>query len=187
MMDLKLETDFGNDLKRINFIYKNNPIVTKCIKGFDGFSLLGHRIGPFKKGKRYKMKQFIATPFIKRGILEVIPEEKCDNMDVQRLAIKERDDQRIVNQKDKFLLNKIREFRQFLVKKVNENVIPQTNLNRYNSYLSNLVDSRLLKLLKLSRSELSPADEKNLTDAEKLLNKNIFKLINSWRKFFLDL
>ncbi|MGV9173218.1 MAG: hypothetical protein ACOC35_11710 [Promethearchaeia archaeon] len=187
MTDLTLETDFKKNLKRINFIYQNDPIITKCIKNFEGFSLLGHMIGPFKKGKRYKLKYFIAEPFIKQNILEVIPEEKCDNMDVQRLAIRERDDQRMVDHKNKYLLNKVREFRKYLVKRVNENKVPQTNLNRYNSYLSNLVDSRLLKLLKLSRSELSPADEKNLTNAEKILNKKIFELINTWRKYFLDL
>ncbi|MFO8018611.1 MAG: hypothetical protein R6U96_08250 [Promethearchaeia archaeon] len=187
MKHLKLEKNFKLDLVRINFIYQNQPILTECVKKSKGFSLLGHMVGPFKKGKKYKLKYFIAAPLIKKKILEVVPDEKCDNVDVQRYAIRERDDQRIVYPKEKLFLNKLKEFREFLVKKVDDRIIPKTNLDRYNSYLSNLVDSRLLKLLKLSRSELSPADEKNLTDAEKMLNERIFKLINTWRKYFLNL
>ena len=61
---------------------------------------------------------------------------------------------------------------------------PKIDLDRYNSYTSNIIDSRLLKLLKLSMTELSLEDERLLTNSEKLLYNSLFDLIKIWRDFF---
>ncbi|MFW9973077.1 MAG: hypothetical protein ACFFDF_23040, partial [Candidatus Odinarchaeota archaeon] len=61
---------------------------------------------------------------------------------------------------------------------------PKIDLDRYNSYTTNIIDSRLLKLLKLSMAELSLDDERLLTNSEKLLYSYLFYIIKTWRKFF---
>ena len=54
------------------------------------------------------------------------------------------------------------------------------------SYSTNIVDSRLLKLLKLAKSKLSLEDEKRLTTSEMILFNKLSELIKSWRAFFLN-
>ncbi len=164
---------------------KNEEISMECVKNFDGFSILGEKFGPFEKGKKYRMKFFQAIPFIEHNILNINPTDKCDNVDVQRFAIEERDDQRIIIHDNKYLLNKIKEFKRFMEKEVREGIKPQEFLTNFNSYLSNIIDSRLLKLLRLSRSELSLDDERRLTKSEQFLYNKIYELINNWRSFFL--
>ncbi|MFX1558217.1 MAG: hypothetical protein ACFFC9_13255 [Promethearchaeota archaeon] len=182
----RIEAKLGDTLNRFNFIFKNEEIYTECIKYNEGFSILGENFGPFEKGKKYKLKLFLARPFIENNILKVAPSEKCDNTDVQRYAIAERDDQRLIQQDNKYFLNKIKEFQYFMEKKVKDRVKPMIDLDRYNSYLSDIINSRLLKLLRLTKSKLSLDDEKRLTNSEKALFDIIYDYINTWRTFYLE-
>jgi hypothetical protein len=175
-----------NSLKRINFMFKNKKISTECVKSYEGFTLLDESFGPFEKGKKYKIKLFSAIPFIIDEILEIAQSEKCDNVDVQRYAISERDDQKLIQTEDSFFFNKIKEFKQFMKNDIKNNNKPQINLDRYNSYSSSMVDNRLFKLLKLAKTELSLDDERRLTISEKLLFEILFKLIKNWRNFFIN-
>ncbi|MFX1329864.1 MAG: hypothetical protein ACFE91_17170 [Promethearchaeota archaeon] len=179
-----IEESLANLLNRINFMFHNEKILTECIRSFKGFSLLGESIGPFEKGKTYKLKLFSAIPFIEKEILKVASTEKCDSIDVQRYAISERDDPKLIKRKEKFFLNKIREFKKFMEDDVIQKSKPKIDMDRYNSYTSNIIDSRLLKLLKLSMTELTLEDETRLTNSEKFLYKYLYKLVKRWRDFF---
>ncbi|MCK4370471.1 MAG: hypothetical protein CEE43_08055 [Promethearchaeota archaeon Loki_b32] len=179
-----MEERLANSLNRINFIFRNEKIIAECIKNSEGFSLLGESFGPFEKGKKYKLKLFSAIQFIEKDILKVAPTEKCDNIDVQRYAISERDDPKLIKRSNSYFLNKIREFKTFMENEINKKNKPVIDLDRYNSYTSNIIDSRLLKLLKLSRAELSLEDERILTNSEKLLYDYLYHLIKIWRDFF---
>ncbi len=182
----KIEQNFIDSLRRINFIFRNEEVSIECVKQYDQFTLLGEKIGPFEQGKSYKLKFFKAIPFIENGILKIKSSKKYDNVDVQRFAIGERDDQRLVNRNDDFFLNKIKEFKKILEKDVNDKIRLQLDLDRYNSYTSDIIDSRLLKLLRLAKTELSLDDERRLTLSERLLFKRIYKLIDVWKKFLLE-
>ncbi|MFW9877927.1 MAG: hypothetical protein ACFFG0_33005, partial [Candidatus Thorarchaeota archaeon] len=160
-------------------------IVTECNKNYEGFSLLGETFGPFEESKKYKLKLFSAIPFIEEGILQVASVDKCDNIDVQRYAIEERDDQMLVKRPNRFFLNKIREFKRIMENKIKTKHKPKIDLDRYNSYSSNIIDGRLLKLLKLSMTELSLDDESRLTNSEKKLYIYLNDLIKIWKDFFL--
>ncbi|MBY9021589.1 MAG: hypothetical protein KGD67_11040, partial [Candidatus Lokiarchaeota archaeon] len=80
----------------------------------------------------------------------------------------------------------IKEFKQFMKNDIKNKNKPQINLDRYNSYSLSMVDNRLLKLLKLAKTELSLDDERRLTISEKLLYDFLFKLIKNWRTFFIN-
>ena len=179
-----IEERFADSLNRINFIFKNEKIVTECVKNFDGFSLLGETFGPFEKGKKYKLNLFSSLPFIEKDILKVAATDKCDNFDVQRYAIGERDDVKLNKRSNNFFLNKIKEFRRIMEMEIDKSKKPKIDFDRYNSYASNIIDSRLLKILKLSMTELSLEDERKLTNSEKIFYKNLNLLIKIWRKFF---
>lgn len=175
-----------DSLNRVNFIFKNEAITTEGISDHIGFSILGESFGPFEKGKKYRLPYFVALPFIENNVLKIDSREKCDNTDVQRYAISERDDQKLLHRENKFFLNKIKEFRVFIEKEVIEKKIPKLDLDRFNSYSINIVDSRLLKLLKLARTSLSLSDERKLTTSERILFTKLFDVIKAWRNFFLS-
>ncbi|MFX1377372.1 MAG: hypothetical protein ACFFA0_16350 [Promethearchaeota archaeon] len=181
-----IEEILTNSLNRINFIFKNEKVTTECIKSYNGFTLLGESFGPYEKGKKYKLKLFSAIPFIENDILEIVQPEKCDNVDIQRYAISEKDDQKLIKTENKFFLNKIKEFKRFMEEDVKKRNKPQINLDLYNSYSLNIVDNRLLKLLKLAKTELSMDDEQKLTIAEKFFFDIMFNLIRVWRNFFIS-
>ncbi len=176
----------ARSLTRLNFIFRNEKITTECINSFKGISLLGESFGPFEKGKKYKLKLFSAFPLIENNILKVDPTEKCDNMDVQRYAISERDDPKIIKRENHLFLNRIKEFKRFLEYEIEKSHKPPIDLDKFISYASNIVDGRLLKILKLAKADLSLNDEYRLTDSEKLLYKHLYKLIKKWREFYLS-
>jgi hypothetical protein len=179
-----IEENFADSLNRINFLFKNEKVMVECTKDFEGFSLLGETFGPFEKGKKYKLNLFSSLPFIEKDILKVTNTDKCDNFDVQRYAIGERDDIKLNKRKSRYFLNKIKEFRRIMEIEIDKNNKPKIDFERYNSYSSNIIDSRLLKLLKLSTTKLSLEDERRLTSSEKILYKNLYNIIKIWRGFF---
>ena len=181
----QIEVQLEDSLNRVNFIFKNEEIITECISEYNGFTILGELFGPFERGKKYRLAYFIALPFIENNILKIDSREKCDNTDVQRYAISERDDQSLIYRENKFFLNKVKEFRFLFEKEVIENKKPKLDLDRFSSYSINLIDNRLLKLLKLARASLSLDDERKLTNSEKVLFSKLFELIKVWRDFFL--
>ena len=73
----------------------------------------------------------------------------------------------------------------FMEKDVKDGIKPMIDLDKFNSYLSNIIDNRLLKLLKLSKAELTLDDEKRLTISELTLYRLIFDLLSTWKTFFL--
>ena len=62
---------------------------------------------------------------------------------------------------------------------------PQINLDRYSSFSSSIVDLRMLKLLKLAKTEPSLNDERLLTIPEKKLFALLNSFIKQWRNFFI--
>ncbi|MFX1573092.1 MAG: hypothetical protein ACFFB0_10115 [Promethearchaeota archaeon] len=181
----KFEDQLASSLNRIKFSFKNEKINTDCIKSHNGFTLLGESFGPFEKGKKYKLKMFSAIPFIEDEILKVDESDKCDSVDVQRYAIREKDDPKLIRLDNNYLLTKIKEFKIFIENDIKLKKKPVIDLDRFNSYTASVIDTRLLKLLKLSKAELSLEDERRLTISEKLLYKFIYNLIKIWRDFFL--
>jgi hypothetical protein len=179
-----IEESLVRSLNRINFIFQNENIITECIKNFSGFSILGENFGPFETGKKYKLKLFYALHFIEKDILKVAALEKCDSLDVQRYAIEERDDPKLIRRNEPFFLNKIRDFKRFMINEITKKNKPNIDLDRYNSYNSNIIDSRLWKLLKLSMAELTLEDERRLTISEKYLYNYIYNIIKIWREFY---
>ena len=182
----KIEEEFINSLNRINFIFRNEDLYAECIKEHKGFTIFGEKLGPFEKGKKYKLKFFLAVPFIKNDILKISQDDKCDNVDLQRFAIEERDDQKLVQRDQQYFLNRIKEFHMFMEKEVNDNTKPQKFLDDFKSYYTSVLDSRLLKILRIAKTDLSLELEKRLTVAERILYNHIYKKINIWRDFFLN-
>ncbi|MFX1398232.1 MAG: hypothetical protein ACFFAS_14455 [Promethearchaeota archaeon] len=180
-----IEFDFSDILVRQNFIFQNEEIKTECLKNHGSFSILGKKFGPFEKGKEYRLKFFIASPFIAEGVLKIASSEKCDNLVVQRYAIAERDDQKLVRREKDHFLNMIKEFKVFMEKDVNKGVRPSVDMDRYKSYQINILDNRLLKLLKLTKTSLSPDNERRMTSSERILYSKVHTLITAWRSFFL--
>ena len=159
---------------------------TECVKDHAGFSLFGEQFGPFEKGKNYKIKLFLAVPFIDNSILKIKSAEKCDNIDVQRYAIAEGEAQQLIPQDTNYFLNKIKEFRIFMEKDIMDEIKPRRDLENFNSYLMNVIDNRLLKLLRLTKTELSLDAERRLTNSEQILFQRIHELVNIWRNFYLS-
>lgn len=182
----KVENQLKNSLVRINFIFMNEELSVECIKHLKEFSLIGESFGPFEKGKKYRLKLFLAIPFIENDIMKIPSNEKCDNVDVQRYAFDERDEQKLILRENNYFLNKIKKFRVFLEKDINDKIKVPIDLDKYNSYMSNIIDSRLSKLLRLSKAKLSLDDERRLTSSEKILFKHLYKFIKVWRKFYLN-
>ncbi len=174
-----------DSLKRVNFSFRNEDVNTVCIKNYAGFSLFGEQFGPFEKGKKYKIKLFLAISFIENDILIIDKSEKCDNVDVQRHAIAERDTQQLIKQDTSYFLNKIKEFRKFTEKDVIDGIKPRRDIENFNSYLMNIIDNRLLKLLRSTKTELSLNAERRLTNSEQILFKRVQELVNTWRNFYL--
>ena len=67
----RVEEKFIDTMKRMDFLFKNEDLITECVKNFDGINLSGENFGPFIKGNKYRMPLFEALPFIEHDILKI--------------------------------------------------------------------------------------------------------------------
>ncbi len=176
-----------DSLRRINFIFQNEIVLTDCLREYEGIDFLGYKLNSFQKGKKYNLPFFLAAPLIKNNILEVFTSDKCDHLDVQRYAINEGNEQKLFHQEQKFLYNKIKEFKAFIKNDVKNGYKTNMALDNYNSYFLNIIDTRLLKLMKLINSQISLDDEKRITLSEKVLVDIFSKMVKTFRNYFLGI
>ncbi len=180
-----IDINISEILSRIRYLYLNNDVYVTCLDSYKGFKVLDLEVGPFEKGSKYKVKQFIADSLIHYNIFEKLPGEKLDNLDVQRHAISERDNQKLEKKNNPLFLMNIRENKRDMLNDVENKKKTKMDFDRYNSYMSNIIYNRLLKSLRLSTTEISTAEENRLTTSEKKLFSILNKIILEWLNFFL--
>ena len=80
----------------------------------------------------------------------------------------------------------LKSWKTFIEIEIQKGLRPHLDKDKYNSYIMSILDNRLLKLLKLTKTELSIDDERRLTFSEQALFSKIYILVKSWREFYLS-
>lgn len=182
---LKLETEIILYLERLKIIFLNKMIVVECIKDCDRINLFSENIGPFKRGRTYKLPFWKIKPFFERNYCKIQSKNEINSSLIQQFAENERDNTKLVKRQNNFFVE-IKELKRLIKNKIENKIYPKEELIKFQLHLESLLHQRISKIEKLATSTPSIEIMGRLTDTEKILFEGFRSLIKDFKEFLLD-
>jgi len=184
-----LSSDPVASIKDADFIYENSPVKVVANRDNPAIDLPGTTVGPFKEGKEYEVKFWIAQELKKAGIARIRMDEPLDLMTLNKIHWKERvqTSQKVTSVPDDFY-PKLRRF----LAELNEEAIKKPEKRSDYEKAKNLSDDittmRLKKIVSLASSTRSQSGQitRSLTKEEKAIYTSLHQIISGWRTTILN-
>jgi len=174
-------------IRDADFVFENTPIKIVANRNSPEIDLPGVKIGPFKEGKEYEVRFWIAQELKKSGIAHIREEEPLDSKMLNKIQWKEgfQAAQRVTALPENFY-PKLRRY----LEELNEEAIKRPEARAHYEKTKKLADditrTRLKKIVSLASS---PAQTRqilgNLTEEELTLYNYLYNIIDKWRNRIL--
>lgn len=174
-------------IKDADLVFENTSIKIVANRNSPEIDLPGVKVGPFKGGKEYEVRFWIAHELKKSGIAHIREEEPLDSKLLNKIQWKEgfQAAQRVTALPENFY-SKLRRY----LMELNEEAIKRPEARETYEKTKKLADditrTRLKKIVTLASS---PAQTRqilgNLTEEELTLYKYLYNIIDKWRNRIL--
>ncbi len=170
-----------------DFIFENTAVKIVANRSSPEIDLPGVKVGPFKEGKEYEVKYWIAQELKKAGIVHLREVEPLDLMSLNKIHWKERvqTSQRVTSLPDDFY-PKLRRYLEELNEEAIKNPEKRENYDKAKNLADDITRTRLKKIVSLASS---PAQTRqilgNLTEEELTLYNYLHTSIEKWRSRIL--
>jgi len=152
------------------------------------FDLPGVKVGPFKQGKEYEVKFWIAKKLKKAGIARLRMEEPLDLMILNKIHWKERvqASQRLTSLPEDFY-PKLRRYLEELNEKAIKKPEIRNDYEKARKLSKDITRMRLKKIVSLASSARAQTSQilRSLTKEEKDVYTCLYKIISEWRNEIL--
>ncbi len=85
-----MSTDPAKAIRDADFVFENTVVKIVANRNSPEIDLPGIKVGPFKEGKEYEVRYWIATELKKAGIARIRMDEPLDLMMLNKIQWKER-------------------------------------------------------------------------------------------------
>ncbi|MFC1486416.1 hypothetical protein ACFLRN_01845 [Thermoproteota archaeon] len=180
--------DPAKAIRDADFVFENTVIKIVANRDSPEIDLPGIKVGPFKEGKEYEVRYWIATELKKAGIAHIRMNDPLDLMMLNKIQWKERvqTSQRVTSIPEEFY-PKLRRF----LKDLNEQAIKKPEKRSDSEKAKNLsmdiLRMRLKKIVSLASSGRDQTGQilRSLTKEEKYVYDCLHKIINEWQNEIL--
>ena len=152
------------------------------------FDLPGVKVGPFKEGKEYEVRFWIAKELKKAGIARLRMDDPLDLMILNKIHWKERvqASQRLTSLPEDFY-PKLRRYLEELNEKAIKKPEIRNDYEKARKLSDDITRMRLKKIVSLSSSARAQTSQilRSLTKEEKDVYTCLYKIISEWRKEIL--
>ncbi len=170
-------------IRDADFVFENTPVKIVANRNNPEIELPGVKVGPFKEGKEYEVKYWIAQELKKAGIVRLREEDPLDLIGLNKVHWKERvqSSQRVTALPEDFY-PKLRRY----LEELNEEAIKKPEIRSDYEKAKKLSDDitrmRLKKIVSLASSPKQTSQILgNLTQEERTLYDFLYKVIDKWR------
>jgi hypothetical protein len=179
-----LSADPLTTIRDADFVFENMPVKIVANRNSPKIDLLGIKVGPFKEGKEYEVKFWIASELKKAGIARLRMDEPLDLMMLNKIHWKEarvQTSQRVTSLPEEFY-PKLRRFLEELNEKAIKKPEYRSDYEKARKLSDDITRTRLKKIVSLASS---PAQTRqilgNLTKEERALYDYLYNKISKWR------
>jgi len=146
------------------------------------------KVGPFKEGKEYEVKYWVATELKKAGVARIRMEEPLDLIMLNKIQWKERNQSshKVLSVPDNFY-PKLRRYLEELSEAAIKNPEKRTDFEKARNLSNDIVRMRLKKLVALASSGRNQTSQikHGLTEEESYVYDYLHKIISEWQKEIL--
>jgi hypothetical protein len=181
--ELGLSADPLTTIRDADFVFQNMPIKIVANRDSPKIDLPGVKVGPFKEGKEYEVRFWIATELKKAGIAHLRIDEPLDLMKLNKIHWKEtriQTSQRVTPLPVDFY-PKLRRY----LKELNEEAIKKaekrSDYEKAQKLSDDITRTRLKKIVSLASSSQTRQILENLTKEERVLYDCLYGTISNWR------
>lgn len=173
-----------------DFVYENMSVKVVANRDSPAIDLPGATVGPFKEGKEYEVKLWIAQELKKSGIARIRMEEPLDLMALKKLQWKERvqTSQKVISISRDFY-PKLRRFLKDLGEETIKKPEKRAEYEEAQNLSNDITRMRLKKIVALASSAQSTDAQitRSLTKEEEELYNYLYDIISRWRETILHL
>jgi len=183
-----LSADPAKAIRDADFVFENTVIKIVANRDNPEIDLPGIKVGPFKKGKEYEVRYWIATELKKAGIAHIRMDESLDLMMLNKIHWKERvqTSQRVTSIPEEFY-PKLRRFLKNLNEQAIKNPEKRSDSEKAKNLSMDILRMRLKKIVSLASSGRDQTGQilQSLTKEEKYVYDCLHKIINEWQNEIL--
>jgi hypothetical protein len=182
-----LSADPVKTIRDADFVFQNTPIKIVANRDSPEIDFPGMKVGPFKQGKEYEVRFWIAQELKKTGIAHIREEEPLDLKVLNKIQWKEgfQSAQRVTALPEDFY-PKLRRYLEELNEEAIKNPESRENYDKGKKLADDITRTRLKKIVSLASS---PAQTRqilgNLTKEELALYNYLHNIIDKWRSKIL--
>ena len=183
-----MSTDPAKAIRDADFVFENTVVKIVANRNSPKIDLPGIKVGPFKKGKEYEVRYWIATELKKAGIAHIRMDESLDLMMLNKIHWKERvqTSQRVTSIPEEFY-PKLRRFLKNLNEQAIKNPEKRSDSEKAKNLSMDILRMRLKKIVSLASSGRDQTGQilQSLTKEEKYVYDCLHKIINEWQNEIL--
>ena len=181
-----MSADPLSSIRDADFVFENTPVQIVANRNCPEIDLPGVKVGPFKEGKEYEVRYWIAKELQKSGIAHIREEEPLDFKRLNRIQWKEGlAAQRVTSLPDEFY-PKLRRYLEMLNEAAIKKPEKRETYGKTKRLSDDITRTRLKKIVSLASS---PAQGRqiigNLTKEEAALYDCLHEIISKWRRRIL--
>ena len=179
-----MSADPVTSIRDADFVFENMSVKIVANRNSPKIDLPGIKVGPFKEGKEYEVKYWIAAELKKAGIARLRMDAPLDLMILNKIHWKEarvQTSQRVTSLPEDFY-PKLRCYLEELNEKAIKKPEHRSDYEKARKLSDDITRTRLKKIVSLASS---PAQTRqilaNLTKEERVLYDYLYKKISKWR------
>ena len=183
-----MSADPVKSIRDADFVFENTVVKIVANRNSPKIDLPGMKVGPFKEGKEYEVRYWIATELKKAGIARIRMDEPLDLMMLNKIQWKERvQASQIVTSIPEEFYPKLRRF----LKELNEQAIKKpekrSDSEKAKNLSADILRMRLKKIVLLASSGRNQTGQilRSLTKEEKYVYECLHKIISEWQNEIL--
>jgi hypothetical protein len=172
----------------LDFIFENSPARIVANRNSPEIKLAGLSVGPFEEGNDYEVSYWVALELAKYGIGRFHAEDQLDASKLSKIQWTERvQTARQISKLPEGFYPKLRRYITTLREGIGNNPEKIREYERVDQLTKDIVNSRLKKIVSIASSPAQTENTlRNLTEEERLLYEQLFKVINNWKTQILN-
>jgi predicted DNA-binding antitoxin AbrB/MazE fold protein len=182
-----LPVDPAKAIRDADFVFENTPIKIVANRDSPEIDLPGVKVGPFKEGKEYEVRFWIAQELKKSGIAHIREEEPLDLKMLNKIQWKEgfQTAQRVTALPEDFY-PKLRRYLEELNEEAIKKPEARENYEKAKKLADDITRTRLKKIVSLASAPTQTRQILgNLTEEELILYNHLHNIIGKWRNRIL--
>jgi DNA replication factor GINS len=183
-----LSADPAKAIRDADFVFENSVVKIVANRNSPEIELPGMKVGPFREGKEYEVKYWVATELKKAGVARIRMEEPLDVTMLNKIQWKERtqSSQKVLSVPDNFY-PKLRRYLEELNDEAIKKPEKRPDLDKAKNNSLDIIRMRLKKIVSLASSGRNQTSQirHGLTTEEQCLYDCLRKVISEWQNEIL--